>query len=400
MAKRAASSKSDGLSDASQARGGTGDEGHRGGGETYPISRLDQIIGQTTAKRTLQSAVASGRTHHAWIFHGPAGVGKFTTAVAFGALLFDPTTAPDLGGDHAPAPGSQVQTLVRAGTHPDLHVINKELAAVSRDPKVRDGKQMSIARAVLDEFVLEPAARTRVLTGSSAIGKVFIIDEAELIVPAIQNLLLKTLEEPPLGTVFILITSAEDRLLTTIRSRCQRVLFTPLDDEEFVRWMRASGISVTPEVAGWLRSSSAGSPGAAKISVLHELYAWHTELRPLVDQLLKGVFPASLASEMDKRVGERAAEAVKRDPHASKDAANKAWSRRMLSFIADQARLQLRARATKVSPADLPEDEQTLRILALVDAISEAERQIAANVGVPAVFDGLVARALRQPALA
>ena len=58
---------------------------------------LEQILGQGRAIDQLRASVASGRIHHAWIFHGPIGVGKFTTALAFGAMLIDPEVAPGVG---------------------------------------------------------------------------------------------------------------------------------------------------------------------------------------------------------------------------------------------------------------------------------------------------------------
>src|SRR5262249_13799036 len=95
---------------------------------TQRLTMPADIFGHAAAKRTLQAAMSGGRLHHAWIFHGPAGVGKFTTAYALGAAILDPTTGPGLmGGDElAPEAGSSVQTLARAGNHPDLHIINKE----------------------------------------------------------------------------------------------------------------------------------------------------------------------------------------------------------------------------------------------------------------------------------
>jgi DNA polymerase III subunit delta' len=363
------------------------------------ITRLDDVLGQVHAKRTLQAALDAGRVHHAWIFHGPAGVGKRTAAVAFAAALLDPTTQPDLSGRRTPEAGSPVSTLVAAGTHPDLHVVTKELAAISREQTVRAGKQLSIARAVLDEFVLEPAARTRILPGASLAGKVFIIDEAELIAPAVQNVLLKTLEEPPAGTVFVLVTSAEDRLLPTIRSRCQRVPFTPLDDAEMGEWVRLSGLSVDADRAKWVLRYSGGSPGAASVAVEHDLFAWEAELGPMLDDLARGRFALNLSKAMYDRIEERAGDAVKRDPQASKDAANKLWARRMLSFVAERHRSALRARAKALKPDQAGEDETTLRLLAGIDAVTEAERAIASNTQVGFALDAMIARTLRSPAL-
>ena len=74
---------------------------------------LDQILGQQRAIETLDAAIQSGRIHHAWIFHGPAGVGKFTTALAFAAAILDPDMTPDLSGRVRPDPDSPVQRRAR-----------------------------------------------------------------------------------------------------------------------------------------------------------------------------------------------------------------------------------------------------------------------------------------------
>ena len=119
---------------------------------------LGDILGQGQALAALRASMASGRVHHAWIFHGPAGVGKFTTAVAFAGALLDPTTAPGLTGEIAPDPDSETQRLVRAGMHPDLHVVTKELALHHEDREVRTRKLITIPKKVVEKWLLEPAA--------------------------------------------------------------------------------------------------------------------------------------------------------------------------------------------------------------------------------------------------
>lgn len=69
-----------------------------------PPIGLDRIEGQPRALSVLSQSAQSGRLHHAWIFHGPEGVGKFTAAVSWAAMLLDPSSAPDLSGNVAPDP--------------------------------------------------------------------------------------------------------------------------------------------------------------------------------------------------------------------------------------------------------------------------------------------------------
>jgi len=349
-----------------------------------PFTPLDAIIGQDAAIGTLRAAMAARRVHHAWIFHGPHGIGKCTTAIAFAAYLLDPSTAPDLAGTLAPDPDSQTQHLVRSGTHPDLHIITKELARVSRNPKIRDSKQTVIPKDVVEEFLLEPAARTRIVVGNSLAGKVFIVDEAELLDPRTQNSLLKTIEEPAPGTIVILVSSSDDRLLPTIRSRCQRVRFAPLVEKDMLQWLKNRGITLDEPRLRWLLSFATGSPGAADSVFAHDLFKWHDTLAPMLAELARGTFPTALGAAMHSLVEEQAAAWVKANADASKEAANKAWSRRMLAFIAEHFRDTL-ASAPPASPL-IP------AALDAIDAVAQAEEEIQANVGKEFVFENLAAK--------
>lgn len=365
-------------------------------GPRFPVTLIDQIVGQPGAKRLLQAAIATGRVHHAWIFHGPPGVGKFSTAVAFAAAILDPSTGPTLTGEIAPDPGSEVQSMVRAGAHPDLHVIAKELAGVSREKSVRDSKQTGIAKDVVEEFLLEPAARSRVYSCASMARKAFIVDEAEMMNPQTQNALLKTLEEPPDGTVIVLVTTAEERVLATIRSRAQRVAFTPLSDEDMKAWLmrreQAGGaIPVPPDEAPWLLRFAAGAPGAAETAIAHGLREWDESLRSMISDACSGRFPMGMAARMAELIDERAAAHVKANPDASKDAANKAWARRMLAFLAEDLRARLRAAARGKSREQTEADDVCTRLLCGIDAVGAAEGHLASNVQLPMLLENLVA---------
>lgn len=345
---------------------------------------LDAVLGQDAAIGILRAGMAAGRIHHAWIFHGPQGVGKCTTAIGFAAYLLDPTTAPDLSGQLAPDPESQIQHLLRSGSHPDLHVITKELAKVSRDAKIRDGKQIVIPKDVVEEFLIEPASRTRVVVGNSLAGKVFIVDEAELLDPRTQNSLLKTIEEPAPGTIVILVASNEDRLLPTVRSRCQRVRFGSLSDADMHTWLKRSGIALDESRQQWLVRFACGSPGAAASAIAHDLFKWHETLAPMLAELARGQFPMQLGAAMHSLVEEQAAAWVKANADASKEAANKAWSRRMLAFIAEQYRASLAAAKTEAT--------QLEAALAAIDAVAQAEEELQANVSKEFIFENLAAK--------
>ncbi len=368
----------------------------------HGITTLEQIIGQAPAKRTLERAMQSGRIHHAWIFHGPAGVGKCSAAVAFAAALLDPSTSSDLGGNLVPEADSPVQRMVRSGTHPDLHIITKELAGISREDQVRKGKQSGIAKEVVEEFLTEPAAKSRSIPGDSRAGKVFIVDEAELLSAVSQNTLLKTLEEPAPGTVIILITCAEERLLPTIRSRCDRVAFTPLDEQEMNKWLSRRGGeaglgAIEPEKRLWLLRFACGSPGAAEVAISNDLFGWDAALRESLKLVESGRCPVGLGEMLAKLIDERAAAWVKQNSDASKDAANKAWGRRMLGFLAEDTRARLRLRAQGKSASQLEQDVSTQRLLNAIDAISAAETHLAMNVNMGMLLENLVAQMSTEP---
>ncbi len=347
---------------------------------------LDEVLGQPQAVGLLDSAISSGRLHHAWVFHGPEGVGKFTTALAFAATVLDPSSKPDLAGRVRPDPESQVQGLLRAGSHPDLHVVRKELAVVSRSDQVRASKQTRLAKEVVEEFLIEPAARTRVLAGESLASKVFLVDEAHLLGMEAQNALLKTIEEPPAGTVIVLVTPSEDRLLPTIRSRCQLVAFGPLDASSMEAWMRQGGPDLTGIDAEWAMSFAGGSPGVLRAIAETGLGGWHGELKPALDRLQAGEGVIELGGLLAKLVDEAAAAAVAGDARASKDVANRVAARRMFKLLGESFRGAMR-RAAAVGRAE--EAEWAARCIGFVDV---AERQVDSNVSMGLVFENLAAQ--------
>jgi len=126
---------------------------------------LADILGQDRAIETLRASVRAERVHHAWIFAGPPGVGKRTTAVAFAALLLDPSTGPTLTGEIEADPDSPIQRKIAEGTHPDLHIITKELAAHSEEARVRRQKQITIAKEVIIERLITQCPHAAVKLG-------------------------------------------------------------------------------------------------------------------------------------------------------------------------------------------------------------------------------------------
>lgn len=347
------------------------------------VGSMRDVVGQDRAIDVLQKSLASGRMHHAWIFHGPAGVGKFTAAVAFAATLLDPTSRAGTDAFIEPDAKSHVSRLLKSGTHPDLHVIVKELARFHPLPRIRIQKLVQFPKEVIDYFLIAPSLLAAAVPPGGLASKVFIVDEADRLErnAAAQNTILKTLEEPPPGTVIILVTSNEERLLPTIRSRSQRVAFNSLDDDAMKKWMRARGVELPREQATWLLSHAAGSPGVLLEAMRDNLYQWHTEIDPKLTALERGGAAPDLGPVMTKLVDDWADAFVKRDANASKEAANHGAMEVLFRMLAERCRAGMREGGPRVSSW-----------LSALEHIRNAERQAGSNVSVGLLLGNLAAQ--------
>ena len=316
---------------------------------------MDEILGQEQALGVLEAQLASGRVHHALIFHGPAGVGKFTTAVALARVLLCHEPGRDLAGrvtacgacrsckllPTGPAGEGESEddaTVQAGGAHPDLHVVAKELARYHAEKRIRDRKLTRIPIEVLREQLVEPATRAAVLGH----GKVFVVDEAELISEEAQNVLLKTLEEPSAGTTLVLVTASEDRLLPTIRSRCQRVAFRPLSDEVVAQWVARHHSQLSDAEQAAVVAVAGGSIGRASLAVAYGLGEWAGLVDQELTAMARGQPTGRLGAEMARCIDGFAQAWVKRHgATASKEAANHLGAEQMFAVLAEKARRRL-----------------------------------------------------------
>jgi len=378
---------------------------------------MDALTGQQQAVSILENQLTSGRLHHVYIFHGPVGVGKCTAALAFARILLCPKAQPDLTGrvtacgecqscqlisdPTTPATESEADSELGAAAspHPDLHIIRKELAQTSSVNTVRNRKQMNIPVDLLRELIIGGTTSDGRYHEAAAYksptmrhGKVFIVDEAELLDRAGQNALLKTLEEPTPGTTLILVTSSEDRLLPTIRSRCQRVAFVPLSDEAVDHWLQEQAALPEPD-RQWLGVFANGSLGRARIALDYDLVEWAKTVLPAVDQMARGRPQGELGGQIAKMIDELAKAWVRDRPNASKEAANKLAAGLMWSMIASHARQRLAELAENCEAETPIQNEAQLEPwLGVIDGLREAERLLATNVNLSLVCDHLVAR--------
>ncbi len=351
----------------------------------------DPILGQASAVEELRVTLRGGRVPQAWIFHGASGVGKTSTAIRFARLLLEPDpTSAEIEG-FAPPLESEAAQLIDAGTHPDLKVIRKELAADSESTRLRASKQSNIPVGVLREHMLggevdgKQYEAVHARTPYKGVRRVFIIEEAELLDQVGQNVLLKTLEEPASRVVIILVTTREERLLPTVRSRCRRVSFRGLDEGSMNTWLDGRSIVVDEASRDWLLAFADGSPGRLEMAESSGMLHWSTTVAPGMARLEAGEWPANFADTLHELVDEYAKSVVKADKRASKEAANKAGLAHLAAVLATRLRLGLDASATA------GEDEAVERIARAIERIADAEFQIGRNVNMKFVLADLVA---------
>lgn len=182
---------------------------------------LAEVQGQHKAVEALSSALRKDAVHHAWLFAGPEGVGKELTAQAFAQALTC-QVKPKVGCGECPSCGRILRR-----NHPDVHWLMAEEEQVARGFAGRSDFTGTPSREIRVEQVraLQDRLAFRALESDR---KVAIVASAEKMNVAAQNAFLKTLEEPPSGTVIVLVAASPDRLLPTIRSRCSRAQFGPL----------------------------------------------------------------------------------------------------------------------------------------------------------------------------
>ena len=373
---------------------------------------MDHVLGQPNALDLLARQLSTGRRHHAYIFHGPAGVGKFTTALAYATVLLCHEKMTDLAGrvtacgacescrllhgltvEKSTEASNDDDTTGMTTPHPDLHVIRKELARYSDDRNIRDRKLTRIPVEVLRDALIEPAYLGAKLRG----GKVFIVDEAELLNPAGQNALLKTLEEPPDGTTLILVTASEDRLLPTIRSRCMRIAFAPLPDEAVADWCEKNAPDISAAQKQSLVSFAGGSLGRAQMIVRFDLLQWSDTVLPALDDAARGRPDPSLGQRVFEFVDGFAKAWVDAHKGASKEAANKLGADLMWSLIASHARYRIAQLAEGIAPGDPVSAEAALEPwLAVIDATEQTQKQLASNVNLSLACDHLAVAVARR----
>jgi len=223
-------------------------------------------------------ALDASRLGHAWLIGGPAGLGKRDLAERIGGVVLCQNRAP--GGDAC----GQCRGchLRRAGTHPDLYRVGLELNDRG-NPRT--------------EIVIEQVrSLSERLAQSSHSGgrRIALVDPADALNTSSANALLKTLEEPPAAVVMLLVADQPSRLLSTVRSRCQRLDVRMPQPDQVLEWML--GQQVARDAAIRSIELAAGNPGEALSIARNERMA-----DGVLEDLLAMCTAAGSASEIARR---------------------------------------------------------------------------------------------------
>jgi DNA polymerase III delta' subunit len=329
--------------------------------------RLSDIFGQDEAIGWLRRAVEADRLPHGLIFAGPSGVGKATTARALGtAFLCENPKGADACGT------CESCRVMEADNHPDFHEIAKE--HIRYHDKTGKSKGITLSINVVRPELIEPASRKAVMGR----GKVFVIEQADLMNDDAQNAMLKTLEEPAGRTLIVLLTDQPGALLPTIRSRCQVVRFAPLEESLVRRELERR--KVDKQTATDAAAIAEGSLGLALKWIEDGVVERARDLTSQIDRLLRGQPPEDLPRWLDDAAKAYAEKQLERDELASKDQATREGLTLYLHIAATRFRKRL---------AEMADGEELDRACTGIDALVRAEEYIHSNVNVGLTLQNL-----------
>lgn len=320
------------------------------------------VIGQQTALEFLSRALEADRLPHGLIFAGPQGVGRYTTALALSKIFLA-----DRPND--PESLDAVGKLIDARTHPDFHYITKELIREIEGKSAN--KAIALSVDVIREHLVAPAAKKSVLGR----GKVFIVEEAELMNPQAQNAMLKTLEEPSGRTLIVLLSDQPHALLSTIRSRAQTVRFQPLSEVDALKVVSRKEIETS--LSQRAIALAGGSPGLAIRWIEDGVAMGAIGLFRLLDASDSQRGSSDLANFFKTASEEYAKKQLDRDPLGSEDGFKRDGLNVYLRIASDHLRKRLTA----------SEDFAAIdKLCDKIDSIRKAEAYIDGNVNTSLVL--------------
>lgn len=249
---------------------------------------MSGLLGHEEPWREWHAAISGGRMHHAWLLTGPAGLGKAGFARAAAAEMVSEPGIPQPAWDQ----------------HPDILWLERQPASTDDEKKRDDGKPFKTKRSITVDQV---RAMQRRLTTRPTLGskRVIVFDSADDLEKSAVNALLKSLEEPPMGSMFLLVSHRPGGLLPTVRSRCRTLRFQPLVDEQIARIVQTARPDASADELAAAVDAAHGAPGAALQFIDNDLAAIRRELLGIIehgdaDFTRRGTLAAAIGARPDR----------------------------------------------------------------------------------------------------
>lgn len=243
---------------------------------------FDSLIGQEAVRTALTNALETGRIAHAYLFAGPRGTGKTSTAKIL---------AKAVNCEHGPTPNpcNKCQNCVRINDGTSMDVFEIDAASNRGIDEIRDLREKVAFAPVNGRY------------------KVYIIDEVHMLTTEAFNALLKTLEEPPPHVIFILATTEPHKIPATIHSRCQRFDFKRVTDSDIVKRLRevadGSGIAADDDALQLIAVQADGGMRDA-LSLLDQCGVMAERVTAETVRSVLGIVGREALRELVKAVGE------------------------------------------------------------------------------------------------
>ncbi len=266
---------------------------------------MTSLLGHDKAEQIFCQSFAKGKLHHAWILAGDRGLGKAGFAQKAAHFLLNSRNRP---AGFTDSQDDEAGHLLAAGSHPDFRLLRRGPKGDKEQKKARDEgldalEEHELARNIKVDQIreLQPLFQNQ---ASISDYRVVVIDAADDLERAGANAILKNLEEPPKNTIFFLVSHMPERLLPTIRSRCQMLRFDPLVDEDMRSVLKAADPKMGETELDALVLAGEGSPGRA----MQYMGAGLAELEMIARQIIKsGDSDNKLKTELARKLSLKAA---------------------------------------------------------------------------------------------
>lgn len=248
----------------------------------YRPQQLEEVVGQEHIKKALTNAITTNKISHAYLFTGPRGTGKTSTARIFAKSL-NCVDGPTIH------PCGKCANCIDITNSTPMDVIEIDAAS---------NRSVEDAQHILERVMYAPV---------NSRYKIYIIDEVHMLSTTAFNALLKTLEEPPKNVIFILATTEVHKVLDTIKSRCQRYDFRRITTDDIVNHLRListkEGINITDDALISIAKNSAGGMRDS-IALLEQLSVLGGEITTAEIDNLLGRLSFDLLNEFSQKIVE------------------------------------------------------------------------------------------------